>query len=189
VKIALITEGPFEEKTLKIIARKIVPKETGIESRVLKRGDLFNWQKVCSYIENDIMKQHPDISKVIACIDSECTPEKEIQTEAQRIEKKLTSKTNLPVSYVVVVHALEGWLLSDAESIKGYLGSRADIEIPSSASLECKPKDKMKEIFGRADKQFIHTRDNPRIAETFNVGIARDNNKSFASFCEKVKDP
>ncbi len=193
MKIALFVEGrtrpSSEEKTIKVLARKIIPREIGIESRLIERGDLLtNINKVSSCI-NDILQDHPDISKIIVCVDSHCTPKEENEKKARNIEKNLKVKVELPVFYIVIEHALEGWLLADPESIIGYLGPKVRIDIPSSYTKECKPEERIKEIFRKSNRQFVHMRDNHLIAERLNIDRATGANKSFADFVRIIRDP
>lgn len=190
MKIALYVEGPSDEKTLPILIKKILGEQVSIISRVFRgRGNLLNEQKVHSAITQDLVQEHPDVSKIIVCVDSECTPEVQTEREIRKIEKSVKTKVQprYPVYYVVVVHALEGWLLADPETIKGYLGSR--VNIPSSATSNCKPKEVMRDIFRKAGKDFIASRDAPRIAEKADSAKMVKKNESFARFCERVKDP
>jgi len=193
VKIALLVEGrtrpSSEEKTIKTIVRKIIPSEVGIESRLINRGDLLtNEKKVYACISN-ILQNHPDISKIVVCVDSHCTQKEEIDKEVRKVEGNLKKKVNIPVSYVVIEHALEGWLLADPESVIGHLSPKVRIDIPSSYTKECKPEEKMKEIFRKSNREFVHMRDNYSIAERLNIERAASANDSFANFIEKIKDP
>jgi predicted house-cleaning noncanonical NTP pyrophosphatase (MazG superfamily) len=189
VKIALLVEGPSDEQTLKILIHKILGKQVSIESRVLKgRGNILNEKKVRAII-NNVISNHPKVSKTIVCVDSECTPEEEARKEAEEIEKIVNSGMQHPIYYVCVIHALEGWLLADAEAIQECLGQRVDVKIAPSATYDCKPKETMKAIFKRNGKEYIHTRNNPQIAEKINIDKIIANNKSFLRFRDKVKDP
>lgn len=161
----------------------------GIETRVKRRGDLLNKEQVKKYIDF-LLLTHPDISKIIVCVDSECTPEKEMEKTTNNIEVELKPRIKRPIYFANIVHALEGWLLADQDNIRKYLGSRVSIHIPPSAPLECKPKEVIKAIFRKAGgKKFLYTRDNPKIAENLDVKKAAKCNKSFANFLQIVKDP
>jgi hypothetical protein len=84
---------------------------------------------------------------------------------------------------------LERWLLGDPNGIEQDLGPRAKVNKPASATLECKPKEIIKDIFRKADKEFVPYRDNERIAERIDLKIVVKNNKSFCRFQKQVKDP
>lgn len=189
MKIALFAEGPSEEKTILTFARKILGKQASIISRVKRRGDLLNKGKIYSYIINDIFQEHSDVSKIIVCVDSECTSPQEIEERILGVEETIMSEVKRPIYYIVVVHALEGWLLADPQSIKEYLGPRAKVNISASATSECRPKEVMSNIFNQAGKEFLYTRDNPRIAEKVNVNKLARRSKSFAEFMKRIKDP
>jgi hypothetical protein len=188
VKIALLVEGPSDEKTLRILVQKISGKQVSIVTRVLRgRGNILNERKVRAII-NNIIANHPEVSKTIACVDSECTPENEARKEAEEIEKIVNSGMKHPIYYVTLIHALEGWLLADPDTIGIYLGQKANVKISPSDTLDCNPKEVMKDIFRRSERQFLPTLDNPRIAERINIDKIATNNKSFLRFQDKVKD-
>jgi hypothetical protein len=191
MKIILFVEGrrkpSSEEKTIKMIARKKLPETTGIETRIIQRGDLLKEDKVYSQLVNDVLLDHPDAKKVVICIDAEC--EREINEKTKKVEQSLSKKINIPIFYVVVVNAVEGWLLADIEAVKYSLGRNANVNISPSATLDCKPKELLKDIFRKADRDFIHMRDNPKIAEEMDVDKAARNNQSLAYFVEKLIDP
>lgn len=190
MKIALLVEGPSDEKTLRILVQKILGEPISIVTRVMKgRGNLLNERKVITVILNNILPDHPEVSKIIVCVDSECTPEDEARKEAEVIEKIVNSGMKYPVHYISVIHAIEGWLLADAEAIQEYLGQRADVKISPSDTQDCNPKRIMKNVFRKNGKQFLPTRDNPQIAEEINIDKIVRNNESFALFHKKVKDP
>lgn len=190
MKIALLVEGPSDEQTLKILIRKILGEQVSIVTRVMRgRGNLLNERKVRAVILNNILPDHPEVAKIIVCVDSECTPEDEARKEAEEIEKIVNSGMKHPIYYVCVIHALEGWLLGDLDGIKIYLGQRANMKISPSATRDCNPKEIMKDIFRQNERQFLPTLDNPRIAERINIDKIATNNKSFLRFQDKVKDP
>ena len=188
MKIAIFVEDKYYEP-YRILARKIMGKQTGLEIRWKKRHDLLKYEKIYNYISCDILQEHPDISKIIVCVDSECTPETETEKEIKKVENLLRKRIPVSISSVVVNHALEGWLLADTETIQSYMGSMAEVNIPSSATHECRPKEVMKDIFRKANREFLPTRDNLYIAEKIDLQKVAKRNQSFARFQEQVKDP
>jgi hypothetical protein len=189
MKIALLVEGPSDEKTLKNIVPKILGESTSIVTRVLRgRCNLLNERKIRAVILNDILSTHPDVSKIIICVDFECTPEKEAKEEAERTEKYVRSGIHHPLYYIPVIHALEGWLLADPEKIKMYLGTHSSVKIPPSATLDCKPKEVMKDIFRQNGREFVPPRDNPRIAEKIDIDKMAANNRSFQCFKNRLEE-
>lgn len=189
MKIGLLVEGESDKNTFRILIPRVLGRQVSIVTRVLRgRGNLLNERKVRA-IADEIAISHPEVSKILVCIDSECTPEDETQKEVRKAEKIVKSGVKHPIYYITVLHALEGWLLADPEGIKGYLGQRADVKISPSATLDCNPKKIMKNIFRQNQRQFLPTRDNPRIAERVNIDGIGISNRSFARFQNRVKDP
>jgi hypothetical protein len=188
VKIALLVEGVSDAKTLSILVKKIRGESVGVISRVIGQGNLFKDRKVCAYIQ-DLMSEHPDISKIIACVDSECTPEAQTQEQVKKIEKTIKAQIDrhYHFSYVIVVHALEGWLLADPDAIGNYLGPKTTVKIPNSATLDCRPKETLKIIFKKAGKDFLNTVADPRLAERVDCDKMVKRNKSFAHFYDCIK--
>lgn len=188
MKIALFCEDKFN-KPFQILTQRIMGKQKGVIMRSKKRHDLLKEDKIYSHITYDILQDHPDISKIIVCVDSECTPEKRVLEDLRRVESSIKTKLRQPIHYLPVTHALEGWLLADPETIKQYLGSRVRVDISSSATSHCKPKELMKEMFQKADREFLPSRDNGRIADQINIDEIAKNNRSFACYRKVVQEP
>lgn len=189
MKIGFLVEGSTERKVIPILVRKIFAnqkrKPQFIPPRVVPQGDLMNARKIQAYIEKDLHCDHPDLSKVIICRDSECTNPKLVERDFQSVQQKLKRLgVKIPVFYCVVVHALEGWLLADTKALSRFVG-RPNLRIPKPESI-CKPKGELRKIFGRINRSYNPSRDNPRIAELADVNRMADNNKSFAQFCRLV---
>jgi len=190
VKITLFVEGPSDRDTLSILVKRILGEQISIIPKVGRgKGDLLNERKVSTQIRH-IIRKHPDISKIIVCVDSDCTSADETEKEIKKVETAIKAgiQQKYPIYYVGVVHALEGWLLADPESIKEYLGPRARVNIHSSSTLKCKPKELMRDIFRKSGKEFLPMRDNPRIAEKVDINRIAKNNESFTCFWKRVKD-
>lgn len=189
IKISLFVEGPSDEVTLRVLVRRILGRQIDIISRVKRRGDLLNEGKIYSHITKDILLKHPDISKIIICVDSECTPETEAKANVRKLESSFKSKVDCPLYCITVIHALEGWLLADPDSIGKYLGPRARVNISPSKALECKPKELMKRVFRQNGREFLPKRDNSQIAKRIDIDKIVKNNKSFEYFRDRIKDP
>lgn len=189
MKIAIFIEEPSSQKPIQIFVRKILGRKIGTVIRVKKRGDLLNKEKIEAYIENDILLEHNDILKFVVCVDSECTPEEEMTKLTCKIEASLKSKVKQPFHYIIVTHAFEGWLLADPVCIKKYLGQRAKVKIPASASKVCKPKVLMQDIFRKADRDYHYTIENARIADLSDPKRMIKKSTSFKKFYEIIKDP
>lgn len=189
MKIALLVEGPSDNETLAILVKKILGESTSVIPRVLRgRGNVLNAQKVCS-VAQFLLQRSPDVSKIIVCVDSECTPGDQTEREIGEIEKFVNTRVQgCPVHYIAVIHALEGWLLADAHAITEYLGRAAKAKIPRRAASNCKPKEVMKEVFRKVNKGYLASRDAPRIAEGIDIDRIASRNESFARFRELAVD-
>jgi len=99
MRIALFVEGRSDRDSLSILARRVSP-NLGLETRVLPRGDLLNATKVSAFINQDIGTGGSGISRVLVCVDSECTPEQELLNIVTPIEKEIKRRVkNLLVTY------------------------------------------------------------------------------------------
>ncbi len=188
MKISLFVEGPSDEDTLTKLARKISP-NLGFITRVLPRGDLLNAAKVGAYINADIKVKHHDILKVIVCPDSECTPEKEFLKIVLPIEKELrVLVVDPPVYYCGVIHATEAWLACDALALGRYIGL-GNIKASGTQAIvnSCKPKQALRELFGRYGQDFTNVRDNPRLADVVDAQELLKISTSFTRFANLVR--
>lgn len=188
--IALFVEGPSDERSLTILARKILESK-GMKHSVIARvvrGDLFNAQKMKVHIDT-LLRTYQDIIKIIVCVDSDCNPS-EAESRVKSIERQLAGfGLKIAPQYVLVVHALEGWLAADAEAVGKVVGASVVAHIPQDLDSFCKPADLLDEIFRKYGKDFRRTQHDPFIAGYADpVAIAR-RNSSFRRFQETVADP
>lgn len=188
MKIALLVEGVSDAKTFAILIKKILGEKVGVIPRVVGQGNLLKARKVCAYIQ-DIINENPDVTKILACLDSECTPEQETKELIKPVEKEVKNAIGLQYyfSYFVVVHALEGWLIADPDAITGYLGPKTKVKIADSATLDCRSKETLKNIFKKAGKDFLNTVADPRIAERVDCDTMAKRNRSFERFWKYIK--
>ena len=190
MKIALFVEGSSDRDSLSILARR-VRAGVGVVSRVLSRGDLLNPQKVLVYVREDILPQHRDTTKIILCVDWECTQE----SEASRIVKPLQAELNRiqrrpPAFYCSVIHATESWLAADEGGLCKYLNkSRVASSAIRRVRDACRPKPAMTSLFRTQGREFSNVRDNPRLAEILNPQEMIKNSTSFARFARLIEDP
>ncbi len=70
----------------------------------------------------------------------------------------------IPVDYVVVDHALEGWLACDEEALRRVLGRNAQINTRGNPEDHPRPAELMHRIFRDNGKDFRNTVHNKRIA-------------------------
>jgi hypothetical protein len=182
MKVGLFVEGHTDKEVISILVKKIDPK-IKIIARVVPPGDLLSPQKIRPYIEQDLLPKHHDLTKVIICKDSECTDPKEFCRVEEEFKKEFQG-FKIPVQICIVVHALEGWLMADAESLSKFLGD-ARIKIPKNSESLCKPKEALMELFRKANRDYIPKRE--KIAEMADIERIAKNNKSFARFRKLLK--
>jgi hypothetical protein len=164
--ILLLVEGPSDQTTLSILAGKIVPSSVPVSAFPVNKGDLFNPQKLSIHI-GYFFRKHPELHKVLACVDSEGIPIDETQGRVATLEKQLqTAFRHLRIKYIVVDHSLEGWLLCDRSAMRKILGEKA--KMPSYGNPENldRPADLMERIFRKNRSHgYIKTRDAPLLAK------------------------
>ena len=71
----------------------------------------------------------------------------------------------MPVNYVIVDHALEGWLACDVDALREVLGSQAKILIKGNPEDNLRPAKLMERIFKANRKTYIKTVHAAKIAE------------------------
>lgn len=180
--IALFTEDGPTGEAIRILAEKVLA-ATGtnvkIKRRQVNRGDIFkNPRKLGALVE---LAQKKETAKVIICVDSECTaPE---ITEQNLIPcKKHFRKANLAAQFVVVVHALETWLMADTHALRSAFNLKGKIKAPSNFEAECRPGEMLKRLLKKHGFGFIKSRDDVAIAEHANPEVLAQKCSSFARF-------
>lgn len=186
MSIGLFVEGKSDKDTIPALIRNFLDPSPRIICRRIPRGDMFNSEKIKAYLV-PLLKQHPDVTKVVVCADSECTDPAEIEEKTARIEHELERQGLAIVPrYAVVVHALEGWLAADSKALERVLGTQVRVE----RSLEevCKPAELLRDIFAQHGKSFQKTRHDPQIARYADPEEIAQRSPSFRQFCQMVKD-
>ncbi|MFQ5811628.1 MAG: DUF4276 family protein [Anaerolineae bacterium] len=188
MSIGLFVEGKSDKDTIPKLIRKFLDTPPRIIPRTIHRGEMLKSEKVKPYLEA-LLKQHQDVEKVIVCVDSECTDPEEIWEEVSKVEREL-SRMGLPVvpRYVVVVHALEGWLAADPEAVRQVLGRGAEVRIDQNLEEICRPAELLEDIFAQHGKSFQKTRHDPQIARHADPAEIARHSSSFRRFCQLVKD-
>jgi len=189
MSIGLFVEGKSDKDTIPKLIRKFLDTSPKIIPRRIHRGEMFKSEKVKLYLEA-LLEQHPDVAKVIVCVDSHCTDPAETRGELSKIEREL-NKMDLPVvpRYAVVVHSLEGWLAADTEALECVLGKGAHVRIEEDLEEVCEPAELLGDIFAQHGKKFLKTMHDPMIAEHADPRRIAKRNSSFQRFLELVKDP
>ena len=187
MSLGLFVEGKSDKDAIPKLIRKFLDPSPKIIPRTIHRGEMFESEKVRAYLE-PLLKQHPDVVKVIVCVDSECTDPEEIWEKASKVEREL-NEMGLPVRYAVVVHALEGWLAADSKALEQVLGIGAKLHIERNLEEICKPAELLEDVFVRYGKNFRKTVHDPWIAEHVDPKEIAKRCSSFQRFCQLVRDP
>ena len=186
--IGLIVDGESDEKTIPILANKILQGAgIGIKPKVVRRGYKLNVQKMQRHIK-DMIREQPGLEKIIICMDSEDDDLARLESEVEQVERQLAHRKVEP-KYILVVRMLESWLLADEEALREVLGRGAKVTPIANPEALRDPKEKLEEIFREARKTFQYTRDDPKIAQASDVNRIKAKCPRFAQFCEAVLDP
>lgn len=190
MSLLLLTEGKGEALALRVLARKLIPASQAIHTIYLPKGNLLSSpKKVAARIRAERSKG-AHTTKVLICVDSECTPVEETQHLVKQNEKEIAKLLPwaIPVlRYVIVDHSLEGWLLGDLGALERVLGSAVDPQ--AVAPRDCRPEKTMRQLFARQGKEFIKMRDNPRIAEAARPAELAKGSPTFRLFRRVISDP
>jgi hypothetical protein len=190
LRIAIFVDGRSDKLTLDILAEKLLGNRSprpGRKFLLLPRGDFFSAPKVSAQLKF-LHQTHPDVGKVILCLDCECTPAEDIQPQLAIVQKGIRQDhPSLNPTIVLKVHALEGWLASDREAVRRVLGAEPT-SYPEPESV-CKPKELLATVFKKANKEFDYMRDDPRLAKEIDIERVCRSSPSFCEFRKAVEDP
>ena len=190
MRIAIFVDGKSDKPTLDILAEKVLGNRSpkpGREFLLLPRGDFFSAPKVSAQLKF-LHQTHPDIGKVILCLDCECTPAEDIQPQLTKVQEEVRhNHPSLNPTVVLKVHALEGWLASDRKAVQEVLGAKP-ITYPKPEN-ECKAKKLLERVFKKANKEFDYMRDDPRLAQEIDIESLCRSSPSFCEFRKAIEDP
>ena len=183
-------DGPSDKQTIGILAERLLSNRSpkpGLKLLLLPRGDFFSAPKVSAQLKV-VHQRHPDIGKVILCLDCECTPTEDIEPQLTEVQKQVRhDHPSLNPTIVLKVHALEGWLASDPQAVQKVLGAKP--KTYPKPENECKPKELLATIFKKANKEFDYMRDDPLLAQEIDVERLCRSSPSFCEFRKAIEDP
>ena len=188
MSLLLVIEDKRGKEPFKILVQKILNIKTDILR--MQQGDMFNIRKVAGLIESHC-RSHRNISKILVCRDSECTPINKTQRSCRDAEASLNRQLGhrFPaVVYVVVDHSLEGWLASDKQALRQVLGQNANIPTNYNAEDDCRPADKLDDIFVRNGHDgYEKSRHAIRLAEACDPETILNRSDTFRYFQKAIR--
>lgn len=168
-------------KALAVLARRIIGRR-GVLPKSLQRGELLDSRKLRVHLDN--LKNPGRISKVIVCVDSHSDPAR-VQAITSSIEMKLANSVRFPIKYVVVVHALETWLLQDPKTIQKVLGVGISSQRFQQMENSCSPDRDLSLVCNSFTKS-IH---DERIARRADIHMIASRSLSFQQFVDALTEP
>ena len=188
MSLGLLVEGQSDKDTIPILARQLGCDER-IRARVVSRGQMLASNAISRYLTK-FLRESSDVSRVIVCLDAERENPAQVLDSTRPIERRLNETLHVQVNYVVVDHALEGWLACDEDALRAVLGgSRARINIRGNPEDHPTPADLLERVFRDNRRQFRKTRDNPRIAENSSPERIGRRSPTFRRFAEILGHP
>ncbi len=160
MKVAGFFEGPSDRLSIPTLMQKLRD-DLKIEKRQVPAGDMLAPRKMRAHV-GPLLVLHPDIERILIFRDCECTEPESLYKDARLVLKLLKdSFPKVKTSFVIVVHALESWLMGDPAAVEAVLGADAAKGLPANPESECRPK----ECLERLAPNFDYMRDDPRLAE------------------------
>ena len=188
LSLGLLVEGQSDKDTIPILARRLGCDER-IRARVVSRGQMLASSAISRYLTK-FLRESRDVSRIIICLDAERENPAQVLESTRSIERRLNETLHVQVNYVVVDHALEGWLACDEDALRAVLGgSRARINIRVNPEDHPTPADLLERIFRDNRRPFRKTRDNPRIAENASPERIGSRSPTFRRFAEILGHP
>lgn len=187
LSLGLFVVGQSDRDVIPLLIRKLGYRG-GIRDRIIEQGEAFDAEAVSTHIRA-LLASHPDISKIIVCVDSECTDIEQSRKGAISTERNLVkSRAHPPVKYVIVDHSLEGWLLQDLDAVGSVLGTRAKLSLSGNPEDECRPAELLRKLFRTYSSQsFKKTVHNKKIASEMNIKVLQSRSPTFAYLVEALR--
>lgn len=108
MKIGLLVEGKTDVVTIRTLVRKIFESSNVRPKTIIRqlrgRGDMFSAEKIQTFIQQSILVNDPDVSIILICVDSHCTPPEEIQKKANQHanQKKHFQRSSVKLEGVII---------------------------------------------------------------------------------------
>lgn len=191
MKVGICVEGGSDQDSLPFLVHSLTGSSLGIEKRRVPAGDMLSDDKM-EGILIPLIRQHPDISKVLIFRDCECAEPKEIQQfheRMRRIEKELRDRIRrrirgVEISYILVIHALEAWLMADGQAVREVLGNDVADRLPANPEHECRPR----QLLEWLSDLFDHMKHDKELAKRARPEIIKVKCPSFQKLEQALRD-
>ena len=187
MSLGLFVEGPSDRDTIPILIRKLGYRSR-VRARVVRQSEMLLPDRMARNVE-EMLRARRDIDLIVVCIDSERVAPSVTEQRMRPIQRRLNETSSVPISYVVVDHALEGWLACDEQAIRAVLGPRARINIRGNPEDHPTPADILHRIYRDNRREFSKMRDNRRIAENVSPERIAARSPTFRRFAEILGHP
>ena len=185
MSLGLFVEGQSDKDTLPIPIRKIGYRGA-VRCRVVDRGSMLSAERMEPYVRS-LLKQHPDLNRILICIDGEESTPAQLQQRVVQPQRRLDPAATVAVRYAIVDRALEGWLACDEEALRVVLGPRARVNVRGNPEHDPQPAEILRRIFRDNGRKFMKTRHDPQIAERITPSIIARRSPTFTAFMQNVR--
>ena len=182
--------GQSDRAVIPLLIRKL-GYQGAIHPVLIEQDEAYRPEAILKHLDS-LLQRQPRVSKIIICVDSECTDVEESRRQGTETEAKLREKgPRVPIRYVVVDHCLEGWLLHDQDAIRSVLGTHSGLSLPGNPENECRLADLMRKLFAthRSTKPFKKTKDDKKIAAKLDIQVLQSSSPTFREFVAALRDP
>lgn len=150
-----------------------------MDARAIGQGDLLNGARATTHV---LLAARRDTSKVLLCVDSECTPVEETHVLIDAAAAHVARSLRMPVAGLVVDHALEGWLLADRRALAQYLAVSPTRLRYRNPEDDCRPAETMTRLFERVGRDFRKPDALPELARQADLAAIAAASGTFRQF-------
>ena len=184
MSLGLFVEGQSDKDTIPILIRKH-GYASGIRTRVIPQGLMLRSDRVKPYIRA-LLDQDRSIDLVVICIDAEEAEPEHLLKQTRQPRKSLGRDFAVPIRYVIVDHALEGWLGCDTDAVRSVLGPRATVRIRGNPENHPRPADLLSRVFRDNGRRFVKTSHDRQIAERVTPAVIAARSPTFVAFIDAL---
>ena len=163
MSLGIFVEGQSDKKAIPILIKKLGYADA-IKTRIVRQGQMLDESRMLHHVDA-LFTDQPKVSRIIVFMDSEGVDPKTTLRSTTSVSSALTASSGVRVDYVIVDHALEGWLACDIDALRAVLGTGAKIQIRGNPEDNLRPAKLMERIFKANRKNYVKTVHAAKIAE------------------------